>query len=98
MVGRTVEAVLRVLSDGVPRSYRDIVASTGLGLRAVEGCLYRLWRRGLVLRSEKSFMESERVFKGRAGASRNLRKYFLYVVAPKGGGETVVNGIRFVGF
>ncbi|MEM0236140.1 MAG: hypothetical protein QXK88_08860 [Desulfurococcaceae archaeon] len=34
MVGRTVEAVLRVLSDGVPRSYRDIVVSTGLGLRA----------------------------------------------------------------
>ncbi|MEM1757308.1 MAG: hypothetical protein QW770_04690, partial [Candidatus Bathyarchaeia archaeon] len=77
MVGRTVEAVLRVLSDGVPRSYRDIVASTGLGLRAVEGCLYRLWRRGLVLRSEKPFMESERVFKGRAGVSRNLRKYYL---------------------
>ncbi|MEM0254146.1 MAG: hypothetical protein QXK78_06280 [Candidatus Bathyarchaeia archaeon] len=98
MVGRTVGAVLRVLSDGVPRSYRNIVVSTGLGLRAVEGCLYRLWRRGLVLRSEKPFMESERVFKGRAGASRNLRKYYLYVIAPKGGGETVVNGIRFVGF
>jgi len=34
LVGRTVEAVLRVLSDGIPRPYRDIVASTGLGLRA----------------------------------------------------------------
>ncbi|MEM2424717.1 MAG: hypothetical protein QXK73_04635 [Candidatus Bathyarchaeia archaeon] len=43
-------------------------------------------------------MESERVFKGRAGASRNLRKYFLYIVAPKGCGEAIVNGIRFVGF
>ncbi|MEM2151249.1 MAG: hypothetical protein QXY73_05460 [Candidatus Bathyarchaeia archaeon] len=43
MVGRTVEAVLRVLSDGVPRSYRDIVASTGLGLRAV-GVLLMVFR------------------------------------------------------
>ncbi|MEM0084434.1 MAG: hypothetical protein QW743_05715 [Candidatus Methanomethylicia archaeon] len=43
-------------------------------------------------------MESEQMFKGRAGASRNLRKYFLYVVAPKGCGEAIVNSIRFVGF
>jgi hypothetical protein len=41
--------------------------------------LYRLWREGVILRTEKPFMQAQRIFKGRRGVTHNLRKYHLYI-------------------
>ncbi|MEM4311270.1 MAG: hypothetical protein QXX95_02660 [Nitrososphaerales archaeon] len=47
----TKQRILGLLTDGKPRSHREIVKETNLAKKAVEGSLYRLWREGLILRS-----------------------------------------------
>ena len=42
--GQTEHAILSVLSDGKPRSQRDLVRETGLSAKSVEDALYRLWK------------------------------------------------------
>ncbi len=42
----TRSKVLGLLSDCRPRSFSEIVKETGLGRKAVEGVLYRLWKEG----------------------------------------------------
>jgi len=84
------------LSDGVPRSFREIVRLTGLGERVVEGALSRLWRSGLVLRSEVPFRERSRVFRGRAGVSSTTRSYYLYVIRPGDVDSLRIDGVLFV--
>jgi hypothetical protein len=54
-----------LLSDFKPRAFNDIVRKTSLGRKAVEGMLYRLWREGVVLRTDKPFMGAQRIFKGK---------------------------------
>ncbi len=55
--GQTERLILSVLSDGKPRSQRELVQETGLGAKSVEGALYRLWRKGVILRTEKPIYE-----------------------------------------
>ncbi|MCD6369539.1 MAG: hypothetical protein J7L38_07075, partial [Thermoproteales archaeon] len=94
----TKRVILTMLADGKPRSFREIVKEAGLDRKAVEGALYRLWRRGYILRSEKPLMESQRIFKGRAGVTRNLRKYHLYIIRPERTDTVEYRGIKFVSF
>jgi len=42
-----------------------------------------LWKEGK--RSERQFMEAQRIFKDRGGITRNLRKYYLYVLRRREG-------------
>lgn len=88
--------VLSVLSDGRPRTFRDVVREAGLGRKAVEGLLYRLWREGLILRTEKPHLEVQRIFRGRAGVTRNLRKYHHYVLRPAGKDYLEIDGMAFI--
>ncbi|MCD6325878.1 hypothetical protein J7L97_06295 [Candidatus Bathyarchaeota archaeon] len=85
-----------VLSDFKPKSAREIARATGLGRDAVYGVLSRCWRRGLVLRTEKPIYVSERIFRGRAGVSRNTRPYHLYVLRPENVDSLLIDGRRFV--
>lgn len=94
--GPSQRKVIAVLSDGKPRSHRTVVKETGLGYRAVEAVLKRFWELGVVLRTEKPIREHQDVFKGRAGFSRNLRSYHLYVLRPEGADTIVVGGNRYV--
>lgn len=80
----SIDRVLAVLSDGKPKSYREIVEATGLSDNAVWSALKRCWRKGLIFRSEKPLYEPYKTFKGRAGIRRNLRSYHLYVKAQEG--------------
>jgi|GEM_PF-5628009 len=43
-------------------------------------------------------MKAERIFKGRAGVTRNLRKYHLYMLKPEDKDAVVFQGMRFVKF
>jgi len=93
---RSRSLVLGVLSDFKPKSAREIAKATGLGRDAVYGVLSRCWRRGLVLRTEKPIYVSERIFRGRAGVSRNTRPYHLYVLRPENVDSLLIDGRRFV--
>ena len=88
--------VLAVLGDGRPKCSRDVARMTGLSRGAAVNALRRLWMRALILRTKLPVFEEERVFKGRAGVSRNTRPYHLYVFRPDSGGSVRVDGYEFV--
>jgi len=98
-VGRapTKSAIFSLLADGRPKSHREIVRGTGLSRASVWSALTRLWREGAVLTKEPLY-ESERVFRGRAGAVRTLRPYHLYLLRPAGRDRLRVDGREFVAF
>ena len=78
MALKSSKIILALLSDGVPRSFREIVRESGLSERVVEGALRRLCLKGLVLRTEEPIRRRNRVFKGRAGIRSNLLYLFPY--------------------
>ena len=93
--GSTQKMLLTILSDGEPRSRRELVKETGLTARAVGSSLYRLWRSGSVLRTEKPIYEAFRAFKGRAGIKKNTRGYHLYLYRLNRD-SLVIRSLRFV--
>lgn len=92
----TKRRILGLLADGKPSSSREIIEESNLSKKAVECSLYRLWREYLILRSDKPKMETQRIFKGRGGISRNLRKYHLYVLKPEEADTLRFQEMRFV--
>ena len=94
--GSTKNLILQALIEGEPKSAREVVSFTGVSKETVWNTLSYLWKRGLILRSEKPFFEPNKVFKGRAGIRRNTRAYYLYLLKPKGEEFVWVRGIRFV--
>ena len=92
------ERILAVLSDGKPRSHREIVRESGLGYEVVGVNLYRGWRSGQILRTASPFFASEKVFKGRAGSSRTTRHYHIYTLKPDGIDSLHQDGLEFVAF
>jgi len=63
--------------------------------KAVGSALYRLWKSGVVLRTEKPCFEAFRAFGGRGGVKRNTRAYHLYLFA-FGRDSASFRGVRFV--
>lgn len=80
------------LFEGTPRSVRDVVEETRQTRGSVGMVLSRLWKAGRVLRTAETICEHESVFRGRAGSSSHTRPYHLYVLAPEGIDELVVDG------
>jgi len=87
--------VLIALGDGKPKSHRELMEATGLTSKSVGGALYRLWKVGSILRTEKPIYEALKSFKGRAGIKKNTRAYHLYLYGSMQS-SAVVNGLRFV--
>ena len=77
---RTGSRILAILSDGRPRSCREIVEETGLSQASVLSALRRCWEKGLVLRSQRPLRRPYKRMRGRAGISVNLRSYYLYTI------------------
>ena len=94
----TGDTVLNALSDGKPRSSKDVVRELRLSEPAVWSALKRCWKAGLVLRSEKALVGSHSRFRGRRGISRNTRSYYLYVLNPGEQELLTLDGVRFVSF
>ena len=90
------EKILSVLGDGEPRTSKQVIHETGLSGSSVWNVLHRCWRSGLVLRSEKPVRVSNRVFRGRAGFTRNVRSYYFYVLRPEGVDSLRIAGQLFV--
>lgn len=77
--GTTQVKILTVLSDGKPRTSREIDKELKLGSDSVESALGRLWRGSRVLRTAKPHVSNDKVFRGRAGNVSNQRQYHLYM-------------------
>ena len=92
----TQTKVLAVLSDGKPRCAREIVKLTALSDGAADNALRRLWKRKLIQRTKVPISKNERIFKGRAGVSRNTRSYHMYILYPNSQNSIRVNGFEFV--
>jgi hypothetical protein len=90
--------VVTVLSDGSPRTHRTLVRETGLSYKSVENVLRRLWKKKVLLRSEKPLRKREQIFKGRGGVTSNLRTYFFYVLRPEGTNSLYIKDMNFVLF
>jgi hypothetical protein len=92
------DKVLTILSDGKPRSAKDIVASVGLEEFRIWNGLSYWWKRGLLLRSQKPTFEAIELFKGRGGIKRNTRTYYLYVLKPPEKTSLHLQGQKFIPF
>jgi DNA-binding Lrp family transcriptional regulator len=84
----TSKRILALLSDGKPRSSKEIRKEIGFSRDSVESALIRLWKKTKILRTVKSKISSEKVFRGRAGKAYNLRQYHLYMTR-QGNAESV---------
>ena len=93
---RSQNRVLATLSDGMAKCSRDVAKLTGLSRGATENALKRLWVRGIILRTQSSIFEAARVFKGRAGVSRNTRPYHLYLFQPDEKNVVKESNLEFV--
>ena len=90
--------VFTVLSDGKPKSAKDVVASVGMKEYRIWNGLSYWWKKGLLLRSEKPTFESIKVFRGRGGLTKNTRTYYLYVLRPDGEMSLQIQGRKFVSY
>lgn len=106
-----VKAVLTALAEGGPKSAKQISSSTGIDERTISHLLSNLWRKDLILRTDKLLFEYSKRFKGRASFKSNTRIYRLYVInyqtrqrgeEEQGAGTenttAVIDGYRFVQF
>ncbi|AFU59341.1 hypothetical protein Ngar_c24170 [Candidatus Nitrososphaera gargensis Ga9.2] len=92
--------IISAMADGKPKSAQDIVNATSLERSKVWTALSKLWRAGLVLRTDRPVSENCKKFRGRHGATSNTRLYHLYVL---NGDSTEpqdysIDGRRFVRF
>lgn len=86
------------LSEGEPKSARDIVSSVGIDGKKVSDGLYYWWKKGALLRSEHPIHENIEVFKGQRGFRRNTRAYYLCSLRHDGKDSVHFKGQRFVPF
>lgn len=102
-----VKAVLTALADVRPKSAKEIVSATGIDEKTMSHLLSNLWRKHLILRTDKPLFEYSKQFKGRAGFKSNTRMFHLYIINDQAGqGEegtdvettTVIDGQTFVQF
>ena len=71
--GPTQLRLLKLLSEGKPKTKKELAEKSGLTDKAVVNCLHRLWKAGRIHRTEKPIYEVLRSFKGRAGIKKNTR-------------------------
>lgn len=95
---RSQNRALAVLSDGKAKSTRDISKLAGMSRGATENALKRLWLRGKILRTKTPLFEASKLFKGRAGISRNTRPYHLYLFQPDVENIVEKDNLEFVGY
>lgn len=64
---------------------------------SAESALRRLWRSEVIMRTEETVKERNKIFKGRGGMRTNLRSYHLYVLSSSRNSDSLeLHGTRFV--
>jgi len=90
------DKLLELMSDGKPRSTREIAEQLHFTARAAESVCYRCWKAGLLLRAAEPIRERNNTFAGRAGRGYNTRSYYLFVLQ-NGSDETIIDKKTFLG-
>ena len=88
------DKLLDLMSDGKPRSSRDVAEQLLFTNRATESVCYRGWKAGLLLRAVKPIRERNRTLAGRADSQYNTRSYILFVLQ-NGSDEMQVENLSF---
>jgi hypothetical protein len=91
------DKLLELMSDGKPRSSRQVAEQLHFTDRAAESVCYRCWKAGLLLRAANPIRERNRTFAGRAGSRYNTRSYYLFILQ-NGSVETEAENLRFLSF
>ena len=85
------------MSDGRPRSSRNVAEQLHFTDRAAESVCYRSWKAGLLLRSIRPIRERNRTLAGRSGSRYNTRSYYLFVLH-NGSDEAELESLKFLSF
>lgn len=96
--GTTQVKILTLLSDGKPRTSKEINKELRLGNVSVESALGRMWRGKRILRTAKPSISNDRVFKGRSGTVSNQRQYHSYLSSKAKVTSTAFQGQTFVAY
>jgi hypothetical protein len=96
--GTTQVKILTVLSNGKPRTSKEINKELRLGSDSIESALGRMWRSRRILRTVNPRMSNDRVFKGRAGTVNTQRQYHSYMLGPVGVTSINFQGQPFVAY
>src|SRR4030067_3607808 len=96
--GTTQVKILTLLSDGKPRTSKEINKELRLGSVSVESALGRMWRGKKILRTANPSISNDRVFKGRAGTVSNQRQYHSYLLSKARRPSTSFQGQTFVSY
>jgi len=73
----TARKILMLLSDGKPRSSREVRKEMGFSRDAIGSSLIRFWKKGEILRTAEPNLSTDKIFRGRVGKTSNLRQYHL---------------------
>lgn len=76
----TINTIFLLLSDGKPRSLRQIVEETGLTEKQAMNAINRQWDNRTIARSKKTKSVIDRQFRGRAGKTKNIRTFHFYTL------------------
>ncbi|HXG06808.1 MAG TPA: hypothetical protein VNI77_05720 [Nitrososphaera sp.] len=93
-----IKEVLTALADGKPKSARDIINIADIDEKTISHLLSNLWRKRLILRTDKPLFEYSKQFKGRAGFKSNTRMFHLYIINDQETAIAIIDGHRFVQF
>ncbi|MBI4258232.1 MAG: hypothetical protein HY619_04690 [Thaumarchaeota archaeon] len=73
------ERVREFFLDGRAHCLREFLQRYGLSEKEAYAALYRGWKEGLLLRTKKPILQSEKVFHGRNSTTSHIRPYHLYI-------------------
>ncbi len=91
------DKLLESMSDGKPRSSRNVTEQLHFTDRAAESVCCRCWKARLLLRTANPIRKRNRTLAGRSGSRYNTRSYYLYVLH-NGSEEMEVENLKFLSF
>jgi hypothetical protein len=94
----TQEKLAYALSDGKPKSSKELTVELRLNSDIVESALGRMWRSFRVLRSVKPVVCYDRTFRGRLGMVSNVRQYYNYLLVSEGIKTVFLCGQEYVAY
>ena len=94
----TQEKLAYALSDGKPKSAKELTVELRLNSDIVESALGRMWRGFRVLRSAKPVVCYDSAFRGRLEMVSNVRQYYNYLLVSEGVKSVFLCGQEYVAY
>jgi len=91
----TKDLILKEMNDSKLKSHGDMMEATSFSRSVVWSALNRYLKKGLILRTKEPLLESEKIFKGRAGVNRSTRAFHLCILKPQGVEPVRLRGKEF---